>query len=199
MASVLDLRQLDETFAIATALVERLKGLAYYTGINDTIKECFATWAEPEVVREYPTLAVIVREGKYEAHSLSATVLDETYDAETKTVLVQDAEFVTDAELHIVCNDPVQRSRVIRAVREALQTRDVWKRDIANLYLPVRTYQKTSVELSLFVTGVRLIDTETEDLRRERKAVLTVNIRVPVLREVQVTELQPRAPNFDIS
>jgi hypothetical protein len=199
MADYLDLRQLDESFAIGTAFEQRLRNLRYGNLPNDYLKKCFVTWAEPEDVREYPTVAIIIREGKYEAHSLSSTLLDETYNPTAGTVLVQDAEFVTDVELHIVCNDPIQRSRVIRSIREALQEQEIWKKEIANLYLPVRTYQKNPVELSLLVTELRLIDTETEDMRRERKAILVVHTRMPVLREVQITELQPRVPDFDIS
>jgi hypothetical protein len=167
--------------------------LAYHTGPDDKVKSVYAAWATPEDVREYPSIAVIIREADYDAQNLSSAVLDETYDAATKTVLIQDAEWVSEIEIHVVCTDPIQRSRVIKAVRERLMGETLWdgKAETYGIDLPVPGYFGGVYPVKVSLKRVRYEDTEALATQRERRAVLYATARLPVLRRVTVAELQP--------
>ena len=195
MPDITDLTNLDESLAVGAALVSRLQALTYHSGQADKVKAVFAAWATPEDVREYPSIAVVVREADYDAQNLSPAVLDETYDAVTKTVLVQDAEWVSDVEVHIVCTDPVQRSRVVKAVRERLMGETLWdgKAETYGVDLSVPGYFGGVYPAKVSLRRVRFEDTDSLATQRERRAVLYATVRLPVLRRVSVAELQPSA------
>lgn len=179
---------LDEMLAVGDALVRALEGLEYRPGHR--VKEVFAAWAEPEEQMEYPSIAIIPDgEGVYDASHLTPAPYSDTVDATAGIALWQDAEFVVRMGIRIYATDPVERSLIVRRVREVLQDP---AGDTYGVSLACPRYFGGVTRVQVTPLSVRYQDEQTEAMMRHRIAIIVVDCRLPVLRLAPAVMIQPR-------
>jgi hypothetical protein len=174
---------LDELLAIGDAFVLRLAGLKWKRGHWLPEGAVFATWAEPEDIAIFPSVAFLGAEGTYDASEMVPGPIESTRQPLDGSgyVLWQDAEFVVEAQVLVWANDPETRSILVRAVREALQDNDNETCHYGTLLDCPRYFGGWS-KVRVSPQAVRYEDNEVDSERRHLKAYLRVTCRLPVLR-----------------
>ncbi len=179
---------LDEMSAIADALVRAMAGLEYAPGKRLSPDAVVAMWAEPEEPMAHPSVAVVPGDLQYDSAHVVPALLEETADQASGLVLVEDCEAVVRVGVQIYATDPVQRAMLVRAIRERLQADD----GSYGVSLDCPRYFGGAARVRATPLSVRYEDDSVSALERERKAVMTVECRLPVLRVTEATGLMPR-------
>ena len=190
----------DELLALGEAIRVRLVGLRYATNCAPlAADQVFHCWADPDDLLQFPAVGIQASSGSYggdadQSFSPAADEASRFPATGAGAVLVEAGEFVAQVEIVIYCTDPVQRSVVLRAVRDRLQDR-VCGADGRGHYgidLPVARYFGGYTTCHVSPLTVRYEDDADEARRRHRKAILVVRASMPLYHCETAQDLLPR-------
>lgn len=159
--------------------VEQLSGIAP-GGREVVFKQVLQTWAEPETPSRFPSAVVYgTVDGTYDASRFTPGVnAKHRIPAPDGRYLMQMAEYVTDLSLEVWCTDPAERADFAMFLEDALNPTDFMYG--FRLVLPHYFNARASFEMK----ALAYADTEEEAKRRYRRAVFTLEGRVPLIKLV---------------
>ena len=190
----------DELLSMADAIRMKLLGLRWasnHAPLND--RQVFLCWADPEDISEYPAVGIMAAAGSYggdSEQSLSsgpeeASRFPRQGDGH---VLMEDSQFVADIDVIVWGTDPIMRSVLTRAVREALQGRvgGVDGKSQYGIDLPCPRYFGGYSSCHVSPQKVRTDDSAEDAKRRHRKSVISIRCTLPLYHVEGAQDLLPR-------
>lgn len=192
---VAGISSLDPRNAMSSVLAAFLRAAEFVRDGGNASSECFAlkrvepVWPDPKKEIKYPSASIVDSTGiPYEAHSLTPTALEETWDSFAPgTVLWKTAEAVATFQVDYWCTDD--------PTREAIGAR------LPSLFNPGegRIGVVLAGESRYFRRPVRAtllnherMDTQDAVFDRERRLMTLVQCEVDVVHLRKAVELQPR-------
>ena len=161
--------------------IEQMRGAAP-GGREIIFKQVLQTWAEPELPARYPSAIVYgMVEGTYDASRFTPGVsAGHRIPEPDGRFLMQMAEYVADLTLEVWCTDPNERMDFAMFLEDALNPTDFMYG--FRLVLPHYFNARASFEMK----ALAYADTEEEAKRRYRRAVFTLEGRVPLIKLVGI-------------
>lgn len=154
--------------------IEQLRMVAL-GGREALFKQVLQTWAEPEMPAKYPSAIVYGAEGKYDASAFTPGINAKMRVPDGRFI-AQLAEYVATLTVEIWSTDPQERVNLVMLLEDAFNPTDFMFG--FRLALPHYFNAKGTFEM----TALAYQDTEEEAKRRYRRAVFTLEGRVPLIR-----------------
>lgn len=182
-------RLTDTRTALTRGLAEYIEGLQIEQEDGRLVRfqKVFHTWAEPEEINAFPSaVARTPTPGTYDAKGFTPGVsVNCRIPKPDGRFLVTPSEFVIDITLEIWATDPVERTTLVAALEDAFN--------------PFTSQYGFSLQLPHYhnVRGtyeplqMGYMDNEVAAIQRNRKAVFTLNGRVPLVRLTAIPEARP--------
>jgi hypothetical protein len=166
--------------------IEQLHGVAP-GGREVVFKQVLQTWAEPEVPARFPSACIYGSvDGTYDASRFTPGVnKNQRIPEPDGRFLMQLAEYVSDLSVEVWCTDPMERMDFAMFMEDAFNPTDFMFG--FRLVLPHYFNARASFEMK----SLSYADTEEEAKRRYRRAVFTLEGRVPLIKLVGFPLAQP--------
>lgn len=183
-------RTTDARSALARGLADYLYTLQFPAdgGRVFSFKNVFSVFAEPEEKATYPSAYIFqAEEGLYDASKFVPNALDAIRLPEPDGRYLQvSSEMAIKLNVEIIANDPVERMALVAMCEDGLNPVD-WMYGI-RLALPHYFGQHATYE----PLSMNYDDSDSEDIRRFRRATIQVAANVPVTRLSKYADAQPR-------
>lgn len=184
-------RETDCRTAMTRGLKEYMEQLrsSALGGREVAFKSVLQTWAEPEKPARYPSAIVYgSTDGTYDASRFTPGVNAAHRIAPPDgRYLMQLAEYVSDLTVELWCTDPNERVNLSMLLEDAFNPTD-WMYGF-RLCLPHYFSARATFEMK----SLAYADTEEEAKRRYRRAVFTLEGRVPLIKLVGIPPARPES------
>lgn len=150
----------------------------------------FHVWAEPEEVAEYPSAVVLAATpGTYDASRFvpQHPRADMRIPPPDGRWLIATSELLVDLTVEVWATDPLERMALVSGLEDALCPHDYQyglRLELPHYHGLRGTYEPTTVDY---------LDSETDAIRRYRRAAVTVRAQVSVVRLATYPGAIPRA------
>lgn len=155
-------------------------------GREVAFKQVLQTWAEPELPAKYPSALVYGASGEYDASSFTPGI-NKNMKVQDGRFIVQLAEYVAPLTVEIWSTDPKERVNLVMLCEDAFNPTDFMFG--FRLVLPHYFNSRATFEMK----SLSYVDTEEEAKRRYRRAVFTLEGRVPLIKLATFPLARPEA------
>ena len=183
-------KETDTRSALTRGLAEYMSDLVVESpsGRQLRFQEVFSSWAEPEDGARYPSaIAYTTTNGTYEAKALSPSVAPNCKIPEPDgRYLVSPSDYVDDVVVEIWATDPEERMILVGALEDAFNP-------FTGQYgftLGLPHYHNVRATFEPLQMGY--MDSETDATQRSRRAMFTLNGRLPLIKLASFPGAKPR-------
>jgi hypothetical protein len=184
-------RSVDARTALSRGLAEYLLDNVEVDaegGRRIRLKHVYQSWAEPEDNIVQPSAIVYASTaGLYDSSRFTPGVLPkERLPAPDNRYAVALADFSQDLMLEIWASDPHERMELVNACEQAMNP-------LLTMYGMVLELPYYYNERAVYaMANMAYMDTETDAIRRHRKASFTISAQVPLIKLVSLPDAQTR-------
>lgn len=183
-------KETDTRTAITRGLAEYVEGLVVERpdGREIRLQQVFSSWAEPEDNLVWPAaIAYTPTIGTYEASKLS-TVLNPNCQlpAPDGRFAVSPSEYTTAVVFEVWATDPEERTALVGALEDAFNP------FLGQYGFTLELPHYHNVRATYEPTQMGYMDTETDAIQRARKAMFTLEARMPLIKLVSAPFAKPR-------
>lgn len=187
-------RHMDMSYNVRNAIIEFLKGLTftrYTVSTNKPLTFQFSSvnweWPTPNKELVFPAVTVLdpINED-YAAHSLTPTVLEDTYDPNTGFVMVKDGEYIAELPVTIWAEDRYQRAAIIEGLEIAMNP-DIFRMGI---FLPMPMGYGRLARFTMI--GFKKLDTAETTFKGRLQTLFRIRVEADYVRRIQIPILKPQ-------